>query len=258
MKYCYYHKLFKFYSFLESICIFQLIINVSPELNYIIRLSDNNFIYNHISINSKGDMLIDTSSSSSRERKFYGLKKNGAPFFGNSFYKTLSVDRNSDYGRSEGEVLFIKYTKNYDYSNIEECIVYIPQKSNNYVEYYLFDENVVYYSQTNSDNFENIESSRFSAFKLLSDDETNLDYIFSYVYNGKINIFQGNFDYYNTNEFSKTDSLSIESAKALMISCYCTKKKIYICFYLISRKYKYSAFIIPLKKKKKSMMLFIQ
>ena len=224
MKDFYYLESSKFFSFLGLICIFQLIINVSPKLNNIIRLGDKDFTYNHISINSKGDMVIDTSSQSSKERKFYGLKKNGTPFFGNSFYKTLSVNTDKYKGRNPGEVLFIKYTKNNDYSNIEEFLAYIPQKNGNddYVEYYFFDENVVYINKTSSMGLNDIESFRFG---VLSEAQNNLEYIFCYVYGNKLNIYQGYFNY-TKKVFSEINTYTFgQGKKALMISCYCTKNK---------------------------------
>ena len=169
-------------------------LKVSPQLNNIIRISDNNYIYNHISINSNGDMVIDSSALNNKERIFYGLKQDGSPFFGTSLFKSLPVEVSSNYGRSEGEALFIKYTRHYDYSNIEECIAYIPQKNNKYVEYYLFNENSAYPVQAGSNNFQDVESCRFAAVKVQSDDETNLDYIFAYVYGKKLYIYQGNLD----------------------------------------------------------------
>ena len=134
----YYQKLSKYYSFLLLISILKIIQIVSPTSNNIIRLSDDNFIYNHISINSKGDMIIDTSSPTKGERKFYGLKNDGTPFFGTTNYKIISIERDNNLGRSEGEVLFVKYINNQYNSNPDECLAFIPQNENKYSEYYFF------------------------------------------------------------------------------------------------------------------------
>jgi hypothetical protein len=82
--------------------------------------------------------------------------------------------------------------------------------------------------QAGSNNFQNVESCRFAAVKVQSDDETNLDYIFAYVYGKKLYIYQGNFDYHNGNAFAYINSMEIEKAKAKMVSCYCTESNIYI------------------------------
>ena len=57
-----------------------------------------------------------------------------------SAYKTLHVRRNKDLGRTGGEALFIKYIENQEYSNINECLVFIPKQNNKYAEYYFFDK----------------------------------------------------------------------------------------------------------------------
>ena len=254
MKKFYYHEKPILFHYLILICIFTPIINNSPSLNNIIQLSDDNFIYNHISINSKGDMIIDTSSLASEKRIFYGLKKNGNPYFGKSYYKSMVVVNDNYLGRSEGEVLFIKYTKRNDYSK-EECMVFIPNKDNQYVEYYLFEEDAIYNFQTSSKNFQGVQSYRFSALKLKSDEETNLDYIFSYIYNQKVTIDIGNFDYYNEKAYSNIYENSIAKSKSLMISCYFTEKKIYICFFM--RKKNINIWHLILLQKRKTQIKFI-
>ena len=67
----------KVYQMFFILFFFQLFGKVSPQLDNIIQLNYDNYIYNHISINSEGDMIIDSSSSINKERIFYGLKKMG-------------------------------------------------------------------------------------------------------------------------------------------------------------------------------------
>ena len=59
------------------IIILRIINIVIPKLlNNIIELADHRYAYSHISFNSNGDMIIDSSTTNnSGERKFYGLKK---------------------------------------------------------------------------------------------------------------------------------------------------------------------------------------
>ena len=249
----FYYKLRNFYNFINLIFFFQVFISPSPLLNNIIKLSDNNFIYNHISINSKGDMIIDTSSSTNKERKFYGLKKDGTPYFGTSAYKTISVKRNSDLGRSEGEASFIKFTKKYDNSNTGECLAFIPQKNSKYVEYYLLDENSINDFQTNLNNFQDILSPRFSILKLETDNEQDNEYIISYINNLKIGFYRGYFDFSKEKIFSLNilnSNPDVEIAKISMVSCYITKNKIYICFYLTPNSYNYLSISFSLDQKR--------
>ena len=53
----------KIYQIFLILFLFKLFGKVSPQLDNIIQLNYNNYIYNHISINSEGDMIIDSSSS---------------------------------------------------------------------------------------------------------------------------------------------------------------------------------------------------
>ena len=249
MKYFNYNTQSSFFLFFELIITFQLILRVSPELNNIIRLSDNNFIYNHISINSNGDMVIDTSSLTSKDRKFYGLKQNGSPFFGSSPYETLSVNRDVNYGRSEGQVLFIKYSENNDYSNIKECLAFIPQTTSRYVEYYFFDQGSINDYETNSENFGGILSSYFSALKFREGNDTDFEYVFSYKFGTRFTVSQGYFDtsnfyFYKSNNYFQV--LSTNNFEGMMISCYFTKSMIYTCFYLQAAKYNGLCFRLPL------------
>lgn len=112
----------------------------SQSLNNIIVLSGDNFIYNHISINSDGDMIIDsTSFPISNERKFFGLKKNGEFYFTSinntkTAYYTMTVE--NDKGRIEGESSFIKL--NSDNTNLQkELILGISKIGDNEEGYYL-------------------------------------------------------------------------------------------------------------------------
>ena len=242
-----------YFPLLKVLWILTIVQNVSPTLNNIIKLSDGNFTYNHISINSKGDMIIDTSSSESGERKFYGIKKNGAPYFETSYYKIMFVGRVEHPGRSEGEALFIKYKKNQENSEIGECLVYIPEKGNKYMEYYFFDDNDTVSKEVNSYNFESIKSKRFSALKFQSDNDTDFDYIFCYNKNNKtLMIFQGYFDQskeylyneYNSSIVYKNLNNNIER----MVSCFFTNNKKYICFFYYSSAYRIISFLFKGKK----------
>ena len=62
-------------------------------INNIIPLGGENFRYNHFSINSKGDMIIDTTASpGNNERRFFGIKRNGRPFFLMKIVKKLYIN----------------------------------------------------------------------------------------------------------------------------------------------------------------------
>jgi len=111
----YYYKHFSFLFFYILLFIFISIEFVLPELlNNIIRLGDNQFRYSHFSFNSDGDMIIDSESyPSTRERRFFGLKKNGKFYFNDSNNQTTpyySIYSGQRIYRLEGESNFIKFT----------------------------------------------------------------------------------------------------------------------------------------------------
>ena len=91
---------FILFCFFQLLLAFQIFPVNSQILNNIIRLGDHPYRYVHFSYNSEGDLIIDTEAYPSRkDRKFYGIKKNGKEYFsdneGNKNYKyklTLQYD----------------------------------------------------------------------------------------------------------------------------------------------------------------------
>ena len=106
--------LLTFYFFFHIMFHSQIILSNSELLNYIIRLGDKNYRYNHISFNMNDDMIIDTGAYPlEKVRKFYGITKDGKEFFtdnsGNKNYHG-SVYSSNEYGRVEGESYFFRIT----------------------------------------------------------------------------------------------------------------------------------------------------
>ena len=126
--------------FLKLLLIFMSVECVLPKvLNNIIRLGDDQFRYSHFNFNSDGDMIIDTESYPvSKERRFFGLKKNGQFYFTSSNnqltpYYSLYVDH--DQGRIEGESKFIKLTSSNNKFNGKELLCGISKNTGYYVEF---------------------------------------------------------------------------------------------------------------------------
>ena len=232
MKNSYDNRLPIFFYFVMLLCLLQLIQKVSPEINSLITLSEDNFIYTHISINSNGDMVIDTSSLSSEERRLYGLKKNGSPFFGSSAYNTMSPGFNNS-GRGEGEVFFVNYKPPDRSLNIKESLAYIPQKDTKILEYFLLDDNSLFSSDVRNSAFENIASSRFSHHKIYPERDINLKYVISFIRNNKLSISQGYFDATHGKGYEQNLFFEVDDSDGLMVSCYFTEKKsIFVFIYL--------------------------
>ena len=113
--------------FFKLFFIFRAIELALPKvLNNIIRLGDDQFRYSHFNFNSDGDMIVDSESyPASKERRFFGLKKNGQFYFTNSSnqltpYYSLYVDHAQ--GRIEGESKFIKLTSSNPQVNGRELL----------------------------------------------------------------------------------------------------------------------------------------
>ena len=215
----------------------------SQTLNNIIRLTPPDFIYNHININSFGDMIIDTSSSNGKKRYFYALKNNGLPYFLNSYYNNKEVDRNDNIGRKEGETIFIKY--NAMNEEKKECLLYIPQKETKYIEYYFLEENNnninITFVETSNKFFEDILSSRFSILKNEYNFNTEFEYIFNFVGNSKLTVTKGHFDSNIDKMYSGEKIIAIKESNNMMTSCFFTQNKKYICFYFNTEKNIYYA-----------------
>ena len=79
-------KKYSFFNFFKLLFLFQNIYFSNSEIDNIIRIGDETYIYFQFSTNTNGDMVIDLSSDSSNSavyavRRFYGLKKNGRYYF---------------------------------------------------------------------------------------------------------------------------------------------------------------------------------
>ena len=192
-------------------------------------------------------MIIVTSSLSSNERKFYGIKKDGTPYFGTPPNTPTFISSNS--GRVKGECLFINYTKDKDYSNSKEILACIPQKDSKFIEYYALDNNTNFDELPCYDIFENITSYRFSVNQIPYDN--NLIYVFSYINNSQLMISQGYFDYSNRKLFKLKSEFKVDDTNGNMISCYFTKNNSYVCFYVQNNEYKYVLFKTPIKNETK-------
>ena len=218
-------------------------------LNNIIKLSDTPFIQNHFSVNSEGDMIIDTesqveSSMALNERKFFGIKKNGKEYFTDktgekSYYSTI-VTKNS-YGRNYGQSCFIKVESDIsDYKGKEFVLGISVLKDNQEVEIYNLDSGY-YYNFSTKSLFGRITSRVFAINQDPLNKDTQFNYFISYVsldstqyaFNTKKIYFNYNNDedvkYYITN---MNNILHMDVVEQNIISCFFSDNYIYTCFYI--------------------------
>ena len=183
--------------------------SISQLFNRIIRLADNPYRYNHFSINSDGDMIIDTESyPTTNVREFYGITKNGREYFtDNGGKKTHYYSMLFDYksGRVEGESCFIKISSNNPNSGVKELLLGISKsESNTYkTEIYSLKQNN-YYCNFYSTNtiFGELTTNVFSIIPDPLNDDTQFNYFVSYIgspsnKNYKLYIKKINFYIYN-------------------------------------------------------------
>ena len=172
-------------------------------INNIIYLGGENFRYNHFSLNSKGDMIIDTSAfPGNKERRFFGLKKNGRPYFYDENnietpYRSLFVSglENTNQQKVEGESSFIIISKSNN-SVIEEYLLSFS-KEDNYVELYDFENNQIITKKSNEFFDKFIVSNICSFFKAESRIGGNYNYYFGFIYNDN-----NNFKFYIQRNYS--------------------------------------------------------
>ena len=222
-------------------------------INNIIYLGGENFRYNHFSLNSKGDMIIDTTAfPGNNERRFFGLKKNGRPFFFNENnietpYRTLFVSglENANQQKTEGESSFIILSKQND-SNLEEYLLSFS-KEDNYIELYDFDNNLIITKKSSKYFGKTIVSNVCSFFKAESRIDNKYNYYIAYIYLDKNSFkFYVQRNYFTskniniTTEYHKDTGSSKSTLNKTIISCFETESKKIVCFYQNEKNKKYN------------------
>ena len=227
-----------FYFFL----LIQIIDFISSTLD-IIRLGNKYFRFVHFSSNLNGDMIIDTSAypivdgdSTYKERRFYGLKKNGRFYF--------KDDNNKE---TPFASIFIEKAKTYS----ESCFIQLSNSDDN-KEYLLSVSSLSgYYAELY--DLENLSSTsvlmngflfgigtsyRSALFRSSLKDSTNNNYnIISVIKSAGTDVqFHLVKNYLETsnivNEASKRKILEEQGAKNLyIVSCFETTLNVVICLY---------------------------
>ena len=236
-------------------------------LNNII-IFEEDFRYLSFANNSNGDMIfLLTAYPHNEKRIFYGIKKNGRPFFQNetSYFYSMNSTKEIGEKKFESDTLVIKLS---DKSEKEYLISTGTQYS--YAEIYDFENNKV--NKKKIDSFANnynvyslrnmgiFLSSNISGYYYLFGftiyDSDNSNYKFSLQIH-KFNEVE-NFNTYNT--FQREIKIDNSYNEKDGISCFITKKQIIMCFYLKKKNngngksyyYNIIAYDIDLKEKKEN------
>ena len=185
-----YIGILSFNNFFFHLLILLLKFNFSfPQIiNNIIKLGGKNFRYNHFSLNSKGDMIIDTTANpGNNERRFFGLKKNGRAYFYDENnketpYRSLFANNleNEKQQKLEGESKFI-IISNHNLTEIKEYLLSFS-KLDNYMELYDFDSNEIIAVKTSQIFKHNIVSDINTFIKSESKIDNVRNYYIGYIY----------------------------------------------------------------------------
>ena len=224
-------------------------------LNNIIWIGNRNFRYVNIANNSNGDLIIETTSSpSSVERKFYGIKNDGQPYFKNNQYINtiiISGQEGNDNGRFEGEIFFV--TINGENNENKEYLISVGF-DNQYIELYDFDSNTVI-SQVPTTNFFGKTISGVGAtvinYKLNENGKINYYTLFGFISDNYFylkKMYFSSIDIIGNNPIKTDESFSQRFIKGNTVSCFITDSKIIICFNLILEGVIYQFHIIALNQ----------
>ena len=241
--------------FIFVILMLEMKFSFEKLINNIIELGGAGFRFSHFSLNSQGDMIIDTTAfPGNNERRFYGLKKNGRPYFFNENnietpYRSLFAEglQNTNQQKTEGESNFIILSKQSDTILREYLLSF--SKFDNYMELYDFDNNVIYYENATK-LFKNAILSEVSTFiKAKSRIDNNYNYYMAYNHfdssNNLYRLYVLRCYFTSTNLNNKGYHFDTGSRKSIInkaiSSCFETELNKVACFY---QNYKNSQFYI--------------
>ena len=219
--------------FKDKVCVIDNQIVKTQWLNDIIWIGNQNFIYINFANNSNGDMIVETTSyPSSEKRIFYGINRDGNPFFkDNNFFSSINVteqEGNPDKGRYEGEIFFAKST-----IDNKEYLVSIG-KNYQYVEVYNFNDSQVLYQISSISLFGRMVIGLRGAvinFELNEDGIYNNYIIYGFISNSNFCLKKMQLSLNNI--LIKSEFLSENNIVGNSVSCFMTESLNIICFYLL-------------------------
>ena len=236
-----------------SHCLFQkffiLILEIKLTLEYsinnIIELGGKDFRYNRFSLNIKGDMVIDTTAyPGNNERRFFGLKKNGRPYFKDEHnketpYYSFFVEglENLNQRKIEGESHFIQITnqKNPNLHGKEYLLSF--SRLDGYIELYDFENKNMSFVKT--EEYYNVSIySEVGTFIKANSHQSNVtfDYIISFIFlkDDKYRFYVIRCAFLSNNiskSYQKLYSKEKTNANRRISSCFQTDSQKIVCLY---------------------------
>ena len=219
-------------------------------LNNIIRIGGLNYRYINFASYSNGDMIVETTCYPGEpKRYFYGIKKNGRPFFKNKtnqentpYYVIETNGQNNHKGKYESEAIVIKSSESGD-GNGKEYFLSVS-KLECYAELFDFENDKIYYkSMKKFTGIQIVKTFRHGFFSYASDDINKYYYFFGFTSDINANenqnltikfqkhIFTSISGFESKTSYSSTQTLLNGYGK--IISSFQTPGLLIICFFLI-------------------------
>ena len=153
------------YDFISEVCILENDIVKTQRLTSVINFSEENYEYIIINTTPNGNLIASSTIWGNTLKYYFGLKKNGRPYFYINNKESTNVTINSDKGRLEGNIFAININGTHD---DKEYIISFGNSESNF-ELYDFESNntQIYYQEL--DTFfqtSSIDSQKTSLFKL--------------------------------------------------------------------------------------------
>ena len=232
-------KKYSFLNFFKLLFFIQNINFSNSEIDNIIRIGDETYIYFQFSTNTNGDMVIDLSSDSSNSavyavRRFYGLKKNGRYYFNkdnvDTPYFTLTSTITS-YKKINSVSYFIQLsTDNFG----KECIFSLSKGSST-VDIYDLDNEEITTSLSLVFSRKNIKSIVNTLFKSkYQPDQNYYYYILAYSTNQNPDIFLVRKEYFESTTIQQIHDSNYNGPTCTnnnIVSCFETSEYNIVCLF---------------------------
>ena len=216
-------------------------------LNNIIIIGGPPYRYAAFATFSSGDMIVETTCSpKNTKRLFYGIQKNGRPFFTNiinnekTSHYFINTTKTKDNGQYQLEGIIIKSS---DTENNGKEYFASFSKYNGYAEIFDFENHTLYSKKiTNFVGGDQPQSYR-QAILPLYNTSTKFYYLYGFV--GRTStiiqkhIFTSINNFETTLTYESIDEIDIENAIGIGMSCFKTSSEKIICFYFNKKNNEY-------------------
>ena len=208
-------------------------------INRILQYSDTSIKYVSIATTPNGDLVCISSISNQYTNYFFGLKKNGRPYFLIDDQESCFTTTTTDQSRTEGSIFAIKLDSTSNVDKDKEYIISFGNGNTNF-ELYDFDNNEVY--KEDGKTFfgtKSIYSEKATIFKLDTEENYYIITIAGQNTNNQMQnyfVFKLLFNNLNITAYSPIiKRVNKASGDIVTSSCYETENHFIICFLFYSQ-----------------------